>query len=234
MKTGKAWTILLGGLLTVAGIAAPAATDAQAILQKVADTYTNLKSYHFEGTTVAETKAGTTDSSSETGFSVAMSPPNKLRVEFRYANAGSWVRVSDGKTTMRYRSLTKEMKKDPASPDDLDMGRATPISTNHRTAAGVNNATLLPEESLQVNGASVPCYVVEVEYNTASARPGMEPLPTRYWIDKARDIVLKQVTGTRSTKQDASHATQNTRTTTFTVASVNENVPDTLFAFNPK
>ena len=234
MKTGKVLGVLAGAFFIAAGISAAVGGDAQAILQKVADTYANLKSYHFEGKTVAETKAGTTDSTSETGFSIAMSPPNKLRVEFRYANAGTWMRVSDGKTTMRYRSLTKEMKKDPASPDDQDILRGTPVSAFDRIADGVKKVTLLPEESLQVGGQNVPCYVIEVEYNTASVLPGMEQMPVRYWIDKARNIVLKRVTGTRSTKQDAMHATTNTRTTTFTVASVNENVPDTLFAFNPK
>lgn len=234
MKAGKASGVLAGALLIAAGLAAAPGGDAQAILQKVADTYSNLKSYHFEGTTVAETKTGPTDYKSDTGFSIAMSPPNKLRVEFRYANSGRWVRVSDGKTTMRYRSLTKEMKKDPASPDDQDILRGTPISSFDRIAEGVKKATMLPEETLQVDNKSVPCYVIEVEYNTASVLPGMEQMPTRYWIDKSRNIVLKMVTGTRSTKQDASRATTNTRTTTFTVASVNENVPDTLFAFNPK
>lgn len=241
MKTGKArrgtaaaWCGLIAGFLFAGVIALAADGTAQTILQKVADTYASLKSYHFEGTTVAETKAGTTDSKSETAFSIAMSPPNKLRVEFRYPNAGEWVRVSDGKTTMRYRSITKELKKDAASPDDQDILRGTPISSFDRIAEGVKKATLLPEESLDVNGKSVPCYVIEVEYNTASALPGMEPMPTRYWIDKARNIILKQVTGSRSTKQDATHATENTRTTTFTTASINETVPDTMFAFNPK
>ncbi|HLJ17214.1 MAG TPA: hypothetical protein VKV15_22155 [Bryobacteraceae bacterium] len=234
MKMGKALGVLIGILLLATGFAVAAGGDAQTILQKVADTYANLKSYHFEGVTVAETKASTTDSKSATEFSIAMSPPNKLRVEFRYQNSGNWVRVSDGKTTLRYRSLTKELKKDPASPDDLDILRGTPISSYDHITDGMKKATLLPEESLEVNGKSVPCYVVEVEYTPGLLLAGMEQMPTRYWIDKARNIVLKQVTGTRSATQDPSRSTVNTRTTTFTTASVNEDVPDTMFAFNPK
>src|SRR5579872_6789221 len=78
MKMGKALGVLIGILLLATGFAVAAGGDAQTILQKVADTYANLKSYHFEGVTVAETKASTTDSKSATEFSIAMSPPNKL------------------------------------------------------------------------------------------------------------------------------------------------------------
>ena len=230
MKLSRMFALvpLLGGTALLA-----AGEDAQATLQHVADTYANLKSYHFAGTIVAETKAGTTLSRTGTEFDVAMSPPAKLRVEYRYEHAGNWVRVSDGKTTSRYRSLTKEFKRDAASPDDLDILRGTPVSSFDHIADGAKKVTQLPDESIAIDGKQIPCEVLEVEYPPNALMAGMVPIPTRYWIDKSRNIVLKQVSGSRSTSGDAMHHTENTRTTTFTVASVNETVPDTLFAFNP-
>lgn len=207
--------------------------DTQTTLQRVSDTYANLKSYHFAGAILAETKAGNSVSRSGTEFDVAMSAPAKLRVEYRYEHAGNWVRVSDGKTTSRYRSLTKEFKRDAAAPEDLDILRGTPVSSFEHIAEGVKKATLLPEETVAVGGQAVPCLVLEVEYPPGALLAGMVPIPTRYWIDKSRNIILKQVTGTRSQTDDASRRTENLRTTTFTVASINEDVPDTLFAFNP-
>jgi hypothetical protein len=83
--------------------------DAMQILSKVAQTYRGLKSYHFEGATVAETNSVGGKSTSETGFVIAYMAPYKSRVEFRYPSAGNWIRVSDGRILSCYRSIRKEL-----------------------------------------------------------------------------------------------------------------------------
>jgi hypothetical protein len=45
-------------------------------------------------------------------------------------------------------------------------------------------------------------------------------------------IVLRRVSGTKSVAQSGGQETENIRTTTFSVARINEPVEDTLFALN--
>lgn len=217
-------------LLTAALCLAPVALaqDANAILKKVGDTYSNLESFHFEGTTVGETKMGNTGSRTETQFSLAWVSPNKVRVEYRYTSAGTWLRVSDGKTMTRLRSITKEFKQEPASADDVTILDGTPTSSYENMTAKFHDPKLLRTEPIQMDGKSIDCYVIEAQSQPTTLLPGMEQMPVTLWIAKDSNLVLKEVSGTHS-KSSGSNATQNIRTTTFTLAEVNTKLPDSLF-----
>ena len=104
----KRWVVQILAL-TAASAGLILADDAGQILKQTEDTYRGVKSYHFEGTTVSETRVGGSVSKSETQFVVAFEKPNKFRVEYVYPSAGNWVRVSDGTKTWKHRSITKEM-----------------------------------------------------------------------------------------------------------------------------
>src|SRR5579863_4763211 len=189
--------------------------DAMQILGKVGQTYRGLTSYHFEGATVSETNSVGARSTSETEFVVAYTAPNKFRVEFRYPNAGNWIRVSDGRTLSRYRSITKELKQEAAGTDDLNILNGTLVVGFEDIDQGVKKATLLDPEAVDIGGEKVDCNVVEVEREQHQLLPGTEPQPEKLWIDKARFIILRRVTGTKSAVQSAAHQTENLRTTTF-------------------
>lgn len=225
--------VLCALLFGLAGTAA--GQDPKEILNQVGAKYASLQSYDFQGGIVAETRSGAGTSTSENSFQFVLSRPDKIRVEYRYPTAGSWVRVSDGKTTARYRSLTKEFTESAATPDDFDVFiRSTPISAYELIAERVQSATLTGSETVAVGTDNIDCYVLEVQYEFHSLLPDTEPLPTKYWIDKKRMIVLKQVSGTRSKSQTGGQRTENISTTKFTVAKIDEPVADALFAFKPK
>lgn len=219
-------------LLTVLATGVALCDDAMQILGKVGQTYRGSKSYHFEGTTVSETDSAAAKSTSETEFVVAYAAPNKFRVEFRYPNAGNWVRVSDGRTLSRYRSITKELKQQAAGSDDLNILNGTLMVSLNDIDQGVKKATLLHSEPVSLGGQNVDCYVVEVERDQPHLLPGTESLPEKLWIDKSRFIVLRRELGTKSATESADKATKNIRTTTFSVARINEPVEDALFALN--
>jgi outer membrane lipoprotein-sorting protein len=221
-----------GGLLLFLALAVPAfCQDANEILKKVGETYASLKSAHFEGATVSETSTGGVDSKIETRIIVAVTEPNKVKIEFQYPNGGDWVRASDGKTTWDYRALTHEYTAKPATAYDINMFNGTRLSAYERIAEGVKSAKLVRSESLSTGGRNVACYVLEVQYPPRNGTSGdlavATPQPTTYWIDKAKYIVLQESTGSES------KSSKNTRTTRFDVASINEPVPDTLFVFDP-
>lgn len=221
-----------GGLLFFLVATAPAlCQDAKAILEKVGETYTNLKSAHFEGAIVSETSSGSVDSKTETKIVVAVIEPNKARVEFQYPNGGDWIRASDGKTTWDYRALTHEYTAKPATEFDINMINGTRLSAYERIAESIQSAKIVRSESIPVGGKSVDCYVLEVQYPPRSHDPSdlalAAPQTTTYWVDKARNIVIEEKSGSES------KSTKNTRTIKFDLASVNEPLPDTLFAFAP-
>jgi outer membrane lipoprotein-sorting protein len=220
---------LVGVFLLATGVVF--AQDAQGILSKVAETYSGLSTYHFEGVTTTEMKSDAVRSKNDTNFEFALNKPDKVKVEFRYQNAGTWLRVSDGKTLTRYRSVTGELKQEPASPSDMDIANGTPISDYQEITERLESAKVAGSETVRVGDSDVDCYVIEALYKL---RPGLlqgtKDLPTKYWIDKKRFLVLKEVSGTES--QSGLFHTQNLRTTTFTMAWVNQPVPDAVFAFD--
>jgi hypothetical protein len=152
-------------------------------------------------------------------------------LEFRYPEAGKWLRVSDGKVYRAYRSATGERRQKPASQEDLDILRGTVIAKYEGIARRVTSAKVLRREPVSVGEKPVDCYVVEVRYEPHNLLPGAQPLPTTYWVGKAHLVVLRQVSGTES--QMGGHRTLDTCTITFQRVSVNETLPDSVFATDP-
>lgn len=204
------------------------AEDAKEILARTAATYRSMQSCHFEATTVSETQAEKQVSRSSTTVEIAMAQPAKIRVEYKYPNGGSWLRVSDGRTFSQYRTMTKELEQRAATDDDQRVLHATMLARFQDLDQKVSSARVVRKESVTANGRNNDCYVVEAVYAPAVLPDGAEPLPTLFWIDQKSSLVLELVTGSKSKK------TENTRTTTFSVALVNGAVPDDLFAFHAK
>jgi outer membrane lipoprotein-sorting protein len=230
MKSSLRWvfqilalTIICAGV--VPGDDAPG-DDAGKILKLTEDTYRGLQSYRFEGTTVSETKVGGGVSKSETSFVVAYQKPNKFRVEYIYPTAGNWVRVSDGKTTWRRRSLTKESTEGAAKDEDLGILDGSPVSPYWNIFEHVAKPSMTGSEAIDIGGKSHECFVIQVEPTGLSVRPGMQAAPGKLWIDKSNHLILREVN--RSVAQGSKGA-ENTQTVSFTQAEVNQTVPDDLF-----
>jgi len=203
------------------------ADDASQILKQTEETYREVKSYHFEGSTVSETKVEKSVSKSESSFVVAFEKPNKFRVEYVYPTAGNWVRVSDGKTTWKHRSITKELTQAAATEDDLGILDGSPVSPFWNIGENASSPTVAGSDSIDVGGKNHDCFVIQMQAPAPADRPGTEALPIKLWIDKSNHLILRQVSG--SVTQGKGKAGTNTRTMTFTYAEVNQTVPDELF-----
>jgi outer membrane lipoprotein-sorting protein len=213
---------LASGFALTIFAASAMADDAAQILKNTQETYRNLKSYDFEGTTTSETKMGAKVSKSETSFVVAYKEPNEFRLEYDYPSAGKWERVSDGKTLWNHRSITKESKQSPLADDDVRMLEGSPVAVFSQVGEGVTKATVAGSEAVSIGGKSFDCFVVQFEQG--SATQGSRPV--KLWIDKTRHLVLRQVTA-----PEANGSTENTRTMMFTRVEVDQTVPDELFRF---
>lgn len=243
------------GLSLAAAASAQGQTDGMAVLKKVQDTYTSMKTFQAEGRLVSTVSSPTVligggrliPQTSETAFAIAMAPPDKLRVENKDAEKGS-LKVLYGKTLWTYTpKLNKYSETDVSTPtgarakadalDDFDSFRGN----YKRLLEGVKSAEVLREESLQVNGHAVACYVVRIE-RKLSGKPltksgttfEVDPAET-IWIDKLRFLVLKKdssrMKSTTSGPLGMEFDFENT--VYFDKAFVDEPVSDDLFNFVP-
>jgi outer membrane lipoprotein-sorting protein len=219
------------GLLFAAGVYAQ---DARQILQKVQETYLNMTSGSFQAVRTSDTlMSGSHDVKNETKIEIDVAKPNKVKVEYDYpGGGGEWIRVSDGKTFSGFRELTHERKQSPASKDDLNILDGTFVDRFEQINDNVESAKVTGSEALDVGGKR-DCYVIEVTYKPRPLPEGEKQLPTKYWIDKARYLVLQEVAEATSRSISGKTDVTNRRTLSFVAADVNSPVPDKLFAFNP-
>jgi outer membrane lipoprotein-sorting protein len=83
----------------------------------------------------------------------------------------------------------------------------------------VKRARVVREDSVTVDGAAAPSYVVEIERDSTAEL---------LWIDKSRYLVLQW-----QRRTPAVFATERVWTTALTKVSINEAVPDSVFTFVP-
>jgi outer membrane lipoprotein-sorting protein len=204
------------------------AQDATAILKSVGETYSALKSYEFQGATTASTQTGKVVSNSEETFTVVFTAPDRFFVEFRYPGQGSWTRASNGTTMTESRTITKEFTQRPTTQYDIRVLDNSPIGPFYEMEAGIKSATVEGSEKLVLEGQEVDCWVIQADRQVGMLPDGVKRLPTKLWIDKARFLVLKQVTGTESVVT-GNKATKNLRTMTITVAHLGQTIAPEVF-----
>src|SRR5262245_24795914 len=218
--------------------------DAQAILRKVNETYRNLKSFQFEYKTVSESKTEreelTSSSHTANRSRIAALRPDRIHAEVQDASS-SVTFVADGQSVWMYSSELNAFTKRAAGTVDLF---AVPKSTDARyeamarwvnsklaeyarLAAEPRNLTLMPNETLAVGGRQIECYVL-----TYSRGSGSNKTNTRYWIDRERYLVLREVMDS-TYRSSSGSVTQSTRLVNFTTATINEPVADAVFSYTP-
>jgi TonB family protein len=227
----------------------PAAPDAKAILKQVAETYKNLRSYHFEGRYTFEQEiesVGLKDEiKREELFVNAAIKPDRSRIESKNTHI-SVTSISDGKTKWVYAPGPNEYTKTEEGPVRLVTGG--PVK-NSAAMAHLANATNLPagysrvadrlgvakiigEEELEIGGRRSDCFVIEAHYFAASTGNQSNTMTRKLWIDKSRNIVLREIQNTEA-KMPWGRTLNSKMTYIFTVASVGEPIPETLFTFAP-
>jgi outer membrane lipoprotein-sorting protein len=206
-----------GGVLTIlvrgAGmmlLAWPAAAqDAMEILNRTADAYRHIRTWDIEQTAAVET-AGVAASRTERRERYA-AVEGKNRWEL-----GPVMRVADGKYEWTYSSRTNQYSRreqEPVCAGPLPMGYWLPDTGR------VKRARVVREDSVTVDGAAAPSYVVEIERDSTAEL---------LWIDKSRYLVLQW-----QRRTPAVFATERVWTTALTKVSINEAVPDSVFTFVP-
>jgi cytochrome c biogenesis protein CcmG, thiol:disulfide interchange protein DsbE len=223
------------------------APDAKAILKQVAETYKNLRSYHFEGRYTWEhtTEAmGLKDKTNrEELFVNAAIKPDRTRIESKNT-IFSVTTVSDGKTNWVYAPAANEYTKtdkgsvnppkyDTTADPTANFGVAYyfPIQLSHVTDQ-LREAKIIGKETLEIEGRRVDCLVIEANYVTASTRDELTIYTRKLWIDKSRNIVLRDIQY-REFKRESGSTVNSKMTYIFTVARVGEPIPETLFTFAP-
>jgi thiol-disulfide isomerase/thioredoxin/outer membrane lipoprotein-sorting protein len=242
----KILTALVQATILFLSISASAQTtpDAQAILKKVNETYRNLKSYQFEYKTVSDSKTEREGLTSTTHFEsmsrITAVRPDRVHVETRDSHS-SVLFIADGQTVWLYSSQLNAYTKRAAGTVDLFAVAKTSDSRYESMARWVNmklaeyarltaeprNLTLLPNETLTVEGRQTPCYVLSIVLGVGSNKDN-----TRYWIDRERYLVLRESTD-QTSRISTDSVMRSQRLVNFMSAAINEPAPDSAFSYTP-
>ena len=218
-------------------IAPPASAEVpakeKALLQKVQATYGNLRSYRMSGKLAIDITVKGESQSMEARLLMAGAKPLRLRDEIGHDKLGQ-ITASNGEETWLYKAgIAQHMRQEDPTPSPLDSSGATgpglsagffAMARNLLTDA--NAARTLRTEPLTVNGKSVRCTVVEVDYAYLN-----RPATTRtYWIDASNRIVRHRTVVTIS---GSDGTTSQTETVTLAEVALDRPLPDSVFAFTP-
>jgi peroxiredoxin/outer membrane lipoprotein-sorting protein len=220
---------------TETGLAA--ATDPKALLDKVAETYRNLKRYEFDFTLLTDIRSAAGRKSVETHIELTNVRPDKLRMLIS-GGLGEVQVYSDGAVSCVFvpalKQFTRKVTSDAKATVPDGASRFTAVAMQvleqfERISGSVDTAKILRTEKLKVGDADVECLVIEVELEEQD--PDEKRLRT-YWIDPQRNLVLKLVQFDKLSDEGA-NALETEITTTFRKADVDPSIPDSTFAFKP-
>ncbi len=184
---------------------------ARAILERTAKTYREVRSYQIEIRSLHT--LGGDGRVSESRIDVAEARPGKFRWE-----GGGELRIADGRTLWTFRPERGEY-----TAAEVGTAKPAPIAALEQINENITAADIAREETLQIAGKAVDCYVIRVERREWPA--GIDPATSfaMYRIDKKTFVVHKQVEYTPT----------SAHTLLYSFVKWNEAVPDELFAFHP-
>lgn len=220
----------LGLLCFVALLTGPRieAQNAKAILTNVAKAYRELSNYRMEGRTITETIISGQKSKSEVRFVVAYETPNKFRIEYRYPDAGTWVRVSDGITFTESRSLDHEFKQKSATAATLRVLRSSPLEVFEHLTKTARYPVLMRSEAVNTKDGPVDCYLIGFESQRRPLRKNEWPGPSMVWVDKKNYLVLRE--DIRRSSVEHGVLSENRTVTEIEVAQINHEIPRSLLS----
>ena len=183
----------------------PPFTDAVALLQQTARSYTDAAD-SFRVESIIETVSSSELRNEWTRtYRTALKGPGKLyRIEAR-SNSGSYVQVSDGVNEWVYqvesnRYVQRPLPQNwPDFPKIMDAGLMELRQAWEQRifleneALGYKRGTLLPEETIVIEGKRFPCYVAQVNGDDRIGhRAEMGRSQTIFWIDK-HDLIFRKI-----------------------------------------
>ncbi len=240
----------LAGLVvfTAVNIAfAQAQPDAMELLRKVEKTYRSAKSFQAEGNIASDMSGQGMHSTVEIPMVLTIVPPDRMRMENKGAPM-SMLMIFNGQTIWMYMpQLNKYAKFDLGkfAGDDKGLPGYGGLGRQYlHVAERATAAKILREEAIRVDGRSVDCYVLEVEYEPPAKLPDNVPFaksmptnvqfsPKTMWIDKARSVVVRESSESKVTFPNSNTPMSTKQTITFAKIRLDEPVPEELFTFTP-
>ena len=220
---------------------------AETLLHQAAEALRTATTLHLESTIETELTSDLHRSWSKSIEVIAKSSPTRLRYEV-IDGSGSLLIASDGKTLWRAVPDTREFIRGSVTGPVLETKgggpiaemaiRRVPLALNFQASRLTNNlkhAEQLPNETVELAGHPVECLVVRADYTPHGAAPGIDAWTQTFWLHPQTKLVLKSETLSRGRQfPNQPHAqTTSRRLTRYTVAKINEPLPDTLFQFTP-
>ena len=191
-------------LLAVASVQSPdpPAKDALALLTEVGQRYADAKSYHIEAIEENTSSNELQRFWHKTLLTAIVMPGGRYRYEGRSGNATA-ILVSDGTSQWDYHVYEHIYTQQPTPSEDAPTGWITGEAEGdlmsarqivrqmiHRTD-NLKSASFLPDETISVNGKSVPCYVIRYSSEDLQKKYKDDVNEWTLWIDKSRKVVLK-------------------------------------------
>lgn len=226
--------------------------DALDVLNRVGETYRSVKTLQAEGDIMVGMSSPGMQQNITMHLLLTLAAPGKMRME-SITGPVSMLMISDGQTTWLYMpQLNKysklESNKTVSDAVNTSIPRGLPglgiVPDFGKIADGVKEATIVRSETLQLDGISTDCYVIEVLRQSsqqpagaeppANAAPAkVEPASETLWVDKARLLVVRLSSDTKVTLPGASAPTETKSTITFNKLTLDNPVPDDAFVFTP-
>ena len=256
MHIGKKAALIISMLFLLTSTSLSQERDeARGILKKVAETYRNLKSYYFESNIVVHVKRGQTQVTIDSPIVLAAVRPDKMRMEIKRSPMMlDWVVISNGSTTWEFIPTRNEYTKKSGGRTTITakgrdgiertidkdeylrvmavaLGVLLPRYDN--VMDGLKQARNLREESVDLNGTNIDCYVIEAQYDTPEAFPGAISSAKSFWIDKKRYVVVREEYTTKIDSSAMGAQQEHVHTNIFTIVRLDELLPETLFTFTP-
>jgi outer membrane lipoprotein-sorting protein len=241
-KLLKAAVVLLMLLLIINPGLSQDQKNSQVVLDKVSETYKTSRSYYFEAVVISEIKSAGLNMKTEAPITIAVMKPDKMRTQVSNPMMQLEVLiVSNGETTWEYMPNQKKYTKRESSVGNVDKELYHQIWASalgvifpryDRINEGITRARILPDEVIQIGGNDIDCYVVEAEFSPIEPNSESKPSTKSFWIDKTRNIVLKEISRSKM-KTELGGPIERIQTTIFRTANINETLPDTLFIFAP-
>src|SRR5436190_7884300 len=256
------------GLISAAAVLAAAQSassqpDALDLLKNVEATYSAMGTYSARSTNLIEMNGANLQNKMEMSMTIAADSSGRFRMESK--GMMGMLMVFDGSTMWIYMPQTNQYSKVPheqvlaaATPEGgvgvhsegamaMFGSFANPFHGFRSIAANLKEAKVLRSEKLHVNGSDVDCWVVSVEYESATGPPlgqpsqahtdqtaGFERAPTKMlWVDKTRYLVYQEDSTSKMTMPGANETMNIRNTTKFDNVTVDELVSPDVFTFTP-
>jgi len=226
-------------------------TDPVALLKAVAKTYAaGVDTFRMESIAETTSNADLRHEWRKVYQTAIKGPGNLYRIETRSAY-GSFIQDSDGTNEWVYQIEGKMYVKRPLPRDwpqfsklyfagNMEVMAAWSMRTSlESVAAGYKHATMLPQETIAVEGHTYPCYVVHVNSNDGTNGTGKDFYSdTTLWIDKTALVFRKQVVHSKTYATDGGNNAirlpfVEDSTTVYPAADFNPRITPDTFRFTP-